>query len=141
MKKIILKTPFQTSKSLLFTNRFYNSQSSPAKLNSLFQRSSDKAPDVLNLVVLHGLFGSSNNFQSIVKTHKISSLANSHLLDLRNHGASEHKDSMSLNEMADDIYNFIIEKQIQNNLVLLAHSFGSRIAMNFAMKYPELPAD
>jgi len=110
----------------------------PAKLNYVFYPSKNNDPDQMNLVVLHGLLGSSANFQSIVKSHKISNFGDSFLLDLRNHGASEHRETMDLEEMANDVHHFIEENQLQNNLVLLAHSFGARVAMTFALQYPEL---
>jgi len=111
----------------------------PARLHHMAIPSKNKdSPDLVNLVVLHGLLGSSSNFQSILKNHKISSQANTFLLDLRNHGASEHKDTMTFPEMSHDVYHFIQENNLQSNLVLLAHSFGARIGMNFAMQYPEV---
>ena len=109
-----------------------------AKLNHVLIPSRIKDPKIIDLVVLHGLLGSLNNFQSIMKNNRISSLANSYLLDLRNHGDSQHKSTMTLEEVADDVYNFIIENNIQSNLVLLAHSFGARVAMTLSLKYPEL---
>jgi hypothetical protein len=39
-----------------------------------------------NLVIHHGLMGSSKNFRSISKTPAISVYVNSHLVDARNHG-------------------------------------------------------
>jgi len=132
---------FQKNKLSYLSTCFFHTPSkygSPAKLNYVFYPSPNNDPDLMNLVVLHGLLGSSSNFQSLVKSHKISNFADSFLLDLRNHGASEHKETMNLEEMAHDIYHFIHENQIQNNLVLLAHSFGARIAMKFALEYPEL---
>jgi pimeloyl-ACP methyl ester carboxylesterase len=39
-----------------------------------------------NLIVHHGLMGSSKNFRSICKNPAISKYANVHLIDARNHG-------------------------------------------------------
>lgn len=41
------------------------------------------------------LLGSLRNFQGILMNKAFKSLVNSHLLDLRNHGKSEYKDTMS----------------------------------------------
>ena len=102
--------------------------SAHVRLNSLhFQSPNPSASD--SLVVLHGLLGSSNNFRSIVKHPKISQKASSYLLDLRNHGESEHNPSMSLDDMAGDVLNFIQEKSLKD-VYLMGHSLGARVVMS-----------
>ena len=39
-----------------------------------------------NILIHHGLMGSAKNFRNISKAHSISSYANAHLIDARNHG-------------------------------------------------------
>lgn len=65
------------------------------KLNYLFLKDK-KFTTSDNLLVLHGLYGSVNNFKGIVKNHKIASIVSTYLVDLRNHGLSEFSNSMSL---------------------------------------------
>lgn len=60
-----------------------------------------------NLVIMHGFLGSKSNFRSICRNNHINDYANSYLLDLRNHGDSEHKSSMLLSEMALDLKGFL----------------------------------
>lgn len=113
---------------------------SPAKLHHLYYEATDPNAK-FNLIVLHGLFGSGLNFRSIVKTPKVLNYANAYLLTLRNHGDSEHKDTMTDVEMADDVYNFIKENNLDSKKVLImGHSLGARVAMVFATRYNKLPA-
>ena len=51
---------------------------------------------------------------NIVKSAKISTFTNSYLVDLRNHGMSEHKDSMTLDDMSLDLANFIQKNNLIN---------------------------
>lgn len=45
----------------------------------------------LNLIILHGLMGSKNNFKTISHSNLLTDhLATTNLLDLRNHGESPH---------------------------------------------------
>ena len=53
------------------------------------------------LVILHGLFGSSDNWQTLGKKFSENFLV--YLVDLRNHGHSPHSDEFSYELMSDDI--------------------------------------
>lgn len=44
---------------------------------------------------------------------------------------------MSSTEMAEDVYNFVKEKGLTSNLVIMGHSMGARVAMTYCMLYPE----
>lgn len=86
------------------------------------------------VIILHGLFGSARNWQSIAK-----SLAESHRVitpDLRNHGHSFHEDSMSYIDMADDVITLCDHLDI-NDAILIGHSMGGKIAMSIALLHPE----
>jgi esterase len=85
------------------------------------------------LIVLHGLFGMLDNWQTFAK-----SMANSYevfLLDIRNHGRSPHTDEMNYNLMARDVYEFLEEQNIFSANIL-GHSMGGKIAIQFAVFYP-----
>jgi len=114
------------------------STSQVANLNHIFIPAKDPIIKPFNLVVLHGLLGSASNFRGIVNNPKISSLANSYLLDLRNHGSSEHRDTMTSTEMASDVYSFIQKNNLSSNLVIMGHSMGARVSMTFCCQYPEI---
>lgn len=85
------------------------------------------------LLILHGLFGSRRNWMSLAKP--LSEFARVIAVDLRNHGDSEHAATMSFPEMAEDV------AQLANRLGLeqvniIGHSMGGKVAMVFALKYP-----
>ena len=44
-----------------------------------------------NIIIQHGLMGSSKNFRTLSKTPAFSKHVNSHLLDARNHGKNQYK--------------------------------------------------
>lgn len=86
------------------------------------------------LVLLHGLFGSADNWGSIAKHfaqhYQVISV------DLRNHGRSPHNDSQTLADMAEDLRQLCDDLGV-TPLHLLGHSLGGRVAMQFAAQYPE----
>lgn len=86
------------------------------------------------LILLHGLFGSANNWRMVAhhfsKTHQVISV------DLRNHGNSSHSDVQTYAHMADDIVE-LCETLHLASVDLLGHSLGGKVAMQFAMQYPE----
>lgn len=85
------------------------------------------------MVYLHGLFGSSNNFRNISNSEKIKKRRNSLLIELRNHGDSDHHDSMSFEEMSDDVIRHLDRMNI-DKFTLLGHSLGAKTAMHIATK-------
>lgn len=85
-----------------------------------------------SLLVLHGLFGSKANFRSLAKRPEMSGHLDVYLLDLRNHGESEHMDSHKVEDMAHDIERFLDDQQIDKS-VLLGHSMGGKVAMQTAL--------
>jgi esterase len=85
------------------------------------------------LIILHGLFGSLDNWMSIAKT--LSENFEVFIVDARNHGNSPHSEEFNYEVMADDLYEFIIQHQIVDPIVL-GHSMGGKTAMQFAMNYP-----
>jgi pimeloyl-ACP methyl ester carboxylesterase len=98
------------------------------KLN--FKKTGQGAP----LIILHGLFGSADNWFSIAK--ELEGDFTLYLIDQRNHGDSPHSDEWDYDAMAEDLKEFMDEQQIESAF-LMGHSMGGKTAMNFAMKYPE----
>jgi pimeloyl-ACP methyl ester carboxylesterase len=84
-------------------------------------------------VFLHGLFGSSINWNSISqyfnKDYKV------FLIDQRNHGRSPHDSGHDYDLMSEDLNGFFIDHDI-DRAVVLGHSMGGKTAMRFAAKYP-----
>jgi len=93
-----------------------------------------------NILIHHGLMGSSKNFKSISKNGSISNYANSYLIDSRNHGESKHTATHTIEDLADDLYDFIHERKLTegNNLTLMGHSMGGLAVMKFTEKYPDM---
>lgn len=85
------------------------------------------------LLILHGLFGQSDNWNSLAKRYADSGLE-VYTIDQRNHGLSPHSPDFSYELMADDIKEFIDDNQL-SNVVLMGHSMGGKTAMLFALKY------
>ncbi len=87
------------------------------------------------LIVLHGLFGSLDNWMSLGRQ-----FAEQHdvfLVDQRNHGQSGHTDEFNYDLLADDLLHFMQEHSISNP-ILLGHSMGGKTVMNFALRNPNL---
>jgi esterase len=89
------------------------------------------------MVFLHGLFGNANNWRYFSYNEKIRQRRNSYIIDLRNHGESDHHDSMKYPEMAEDVIRHLSQKGIKK-FTLLGHSMGGKVAMSLATLAPEL---
>lgn len=85
------------------------------------------------LVVLHGLFGISDNWAALAK--RWANDFTVYTLDLRNHGQSPHSDEWSYTAMADDVIEFFGTERL-HDIVLLGHSMGGKTAMRLALDYP-----
>ena len=86
------------------------------------------------IIVLHGLFGSSDNWLTQAKLlahhYKVYSL------DLRNHGQSPHSEDFDYPSMVKDLDEFIDTNELQGP-VIIGHSMGGKAAMNFALAQPD----
>lgn len=98
---------------------------------NLYSREFGSGPPV---VILHGLFGFSDNWATIAK-----GLADSHLVitpDLRNHGRSPHLLEHSYPLMADDVRTFM-EEHWMFHAAVVGHSMGGKVAMQLALSHPD----
>lgn len=86
------------------------------------------------LIILHGLFGSSDNWLTIGKA--LSEIYRVYLIDQRNHGQSPHSEEFNYLAMADDLKQFIEANNISNPIIL-GHSMGGKTAMQYAVNNPE----
>ena len=85
------------------------------------------------LVILHGLFGFSDNWQSHAK--HFSAYFRVVLLDLRNHGRSEWSNTHSYEEMASDVAESLYGLGIQR-AHFIGHSMGGKVLMHLALSHP-----
>ena len=91
----------------------------------------DKGQD---LIIIHGLFGMSDNWNSLGK--QFSKYCRVHLIDLRNHGRSPHADDFNYDVMCGDVLEYMEDNNIEKPIIL-GHSLGGKVAMKFAFLYPE----
>ena len=89
------------------------------------------------LLVLHGVFGMSDNWNTFGKF--FADYFEVHLIDLRNHGRSFHSDDFNYELMVDDVYQYIQHFKLAD-INLLGHSMGGKVALFFSQKYPQLLA-
>jgi esterase len=86
------------------------------------------------LVILHGLFGSLDNWQTHAK--KFAEYFQVILVDQRNHGHSPWSDEMSYSLMAFDLKELLDSLSITKT-ILLGHSMGGKTVIQFAQIFPE----
>ncbi|MDR3459945.1 MAG: alpha/beta fold hydrolase [Verrucomicrobiae bacterium] len=85
------------------------------------------------LVLLHGLFGSADNWFGVAP--KLAEKFHVFILDLRNHGQSPHDDEMDYPLMAADVEEFFAAHQL-GQAAVIGHSMGGKVAMQFALDFP-----
>lgn len=86
------------------------------------------------LILLHGLFGSADNWGVVAK--HFSTYYQVISVDLRNHGRSPHHDRQDYTLMAEDLLELCDALNLDATL-LLGHSMGGKVAMQFAAQYPK----
>lgn len=87
------------------------------------------------LLILHGLFGMSDNWVTLGR--RFAEKFEVHLIDLRNHGRSFHDDCMNYDVMSQDIWEYCQHHQLQS-VTVLGHSMGGKAAMFLAIYHPQL---
>jgi len=87
------------------------------------------------LVVIHGLLGSSSNWSTT--SELLGRRLQVFAVDLRNHGNTPHSNEFSFDSMAEDL-KYFMESQNLRQAMILGHSLGGRVAMEFADRYPEM---
>lgn len=86
------------------------------------------------VVILHGLFGMSDNWKTIA--NRLADEYTVVLPDLPNHGRSPRLPEFSPELAAESVYDFLHENRIYHARIV-GHSLGGKIAMNLALKFPE----
>lgn len=87
-------------------------------------------------IIIHGFLGMSDNWKTL-GLQFVQLGYQIHLLDMRNHGKSFHSDEFNYEIMVEDVKAYIDFHNLQN-ITLLGHSMGGKIAMLFATIYPDL---
>jgi esterase len=84
------------------------------------------------LVILHGLFGSLDNWRTL--SHRLGDCYRVFVFDLRNHGGSPHSEVMNYEVMVEDVHEFLQIEGIPQAYVL-GHSLGGKVAMGLALQH------
>lgn len=87
------------------------------------------------LIILHGLFGMSDNWLNIAKELSQHGFE-THLLDLRNHGKSPHSALHTYHEMSVDIQDYLTKSGLEG-AAFVGHSMGGKLGMYFTLTQPE----
>ena len=86
-----------------------------------------------DLIIIHGLFGMSDNWDSLGR--QFSKYCRVHLIDLRNHGRSPHAQEFNYDVMCEDILEYMQDNSISKPIVL-GHSLGGKVGMKIAFSFP-----
>jgi len=87
------------------------------------------------MIILHGLFGFSDNWQTHAK--KFAEYYRVILVDLRNHGHSDWSNDFSYKIMAEDVHELCEDLKLEDPIIL-GHSMGGKVAMWFAQMYDDV---
>lgn len=86
------------------------------------------------LVILHGLMGMLDNWQTLAKEYAKNFEVL--ILDARNHGHSPWEDELNYEVMMYDLLEFCHEHSL-SEFHLMGHSMGGKTAMKFALNFPD----
>uniref|UniRef100_A0A8D0G8F5 sn-1-specific diacylglycerol lipase ABHD11 n=1 Tax=Sphenodon punctatus TaxID=8508 RepID=A0A8D0G8F5_SPHPU len=89
------------------------------------------------LLLLHGLFGSKSNFQSLAKVLVHRTGRKVLTVDARNHGESPHSPLLTYEAMSSDVQHLLRQLRL-NRCVVIGHTMGGKTAMALALQRPEL---
>jgi pimeloyl-ACP methyl ester carboxylesterase len=98
------------------------------------EHGADNDADTPVLAILHGLFGSARNWDSVAR--RLSAHRRVIAFDLRNHGASDWADRMDYAEMAEDV-RAALHQRSHRRYALLGHSMGGKAAMLAALHHAD----
>jgi esterase len=85
------------------------------------------------VIILHGILGISDNWVTIGR--RLAEKFGVYIPDQRNHGQSPHSDTFNYYTLTEDLFEFIEDHQLSKP-ILIGHSMGGKVAMNFALEHP-----
>ncbi len=90
--------------------------------------------DAPPLIILHGLYGASDNWFTLSK--EWAEYYDVISVDLRNHGQSPHSPNHNYEVLSRDVVELMDDLGLKK-AVVLGHSMGGKVAMKLAMDFPE----
>ena len=97
---------------------------------TLFSRIQGQGP---HLIILHGVFGSGDNWGTFVRPLLASHTV--HLLDQRNHGRSPHSTDATYPTLAQDVVDYMDGQGIAS-AAIVGHSMGGKVGLFTAWLHP-----
>jgi esterase len=88
------------------------------------------------LLIIHGFLGMSDNWKTLGSQY-VSVGFEVHMVDMRNHGRSFHSEDFNYEVMALDVLEYCHAHNIEE-VSIIGHSMGGKVAMLIATKYPGL---
>lgn len=88
------------------------------------------------LIILHGFLGMSDNWKTLGSQYAENGFE-VHLVDQRNHGKSFHSEHFNYEILAEDLRNYLNERNIPKANII-GHSMGGKTAMQFACGQPKM---
>ena len=82
------------------------------------------------IVLLHGLFGNSDNWVTFARQLSENIPVSVYTIDMRNHGRSPHHPSFSMEALVDDLNDFLVQNDIESP-ILIGHSLGGKVILNY----------
>ncbi|XP_031835129.1 sn-1-specific diacylglycerol lipase ABHD11 [Nomia melanderi] len=127
------------STSSLSCNHIHKNSNSvmPVKLAYASYESMKEEASKHPIIIMHGLFGSKNNWNMLSKSIHQQTDRKVITVDARNHGDSPHSSDMTYKHMAKDIVQLMNDLGFEKS-ILLGHSMGGSTMMYVALHYPEL---
>lgn len=88
------------------------------------------------LLILHGLFGQSDNWNTLAKQFGEAGFE-VFVIDQRNHGLSPQSEEWDYKSMSEDLQELITDNNLKN-VILIGHSMGGKTAMQYALDHCEM---
>lgn len=119
------------------SNALTIAQLRPIKMSyASYENANTPSKDIPPLVIMHGLFGSKSNWNSLCKEFLKYTIPQRKIIavDARNHGDSPHSEYHTYPHLAEDIKALLEQLNIEK-AALIGHSMGGRAVMYFTLKY------
>ncbi|KAJ1956678.1 hypothetical protein IWQ62_005249, partial [Dispira parvispora] len=119
--------------------RHYSTLTPSREITLAYSKSAPGEPGTTSyrrpVVILHGLLGSKQNWNSLSKALAQHMQTEVYTLDLRNHGDSPQVEPMTYAAMSQDVVTFCEAHRLRQPLVV-GHSMGGKVAMTLALEHP-----